>query len=1008
MNDNSHCTVIPIASGGFLRVEALAPHALRVRMRTTNDFPESALERYGIIRCRPNADMVAYDDGSRIALRTAEAELRVDAANGTFVLLRASGELLTRHAAPSRYEAGQGFAVHFTLADGERWYGFGDETRERIEHRGHRTSMWVENVKRYAPVPFLMSSRGWGLAINTTWKHEIDIGCTQPDRLTFEGANGELDYFVFVGDSPKQLLDRYTNVAGKPALLPRWAYGLTYVCHELVNAREMMDDALNFRREGIPCDMIGLEPGWMEKPNDWSTSKNWHPERFRVPPFSNESETFIGALDKLGFKLSLLLSCVHDLSVYEEQQLAGSTPHSTALTPETEYEEPWYEHLRKFVDQGVAAFKLSGSWQSIPQPGRRWSNGMDDEEMHNLYPLLLAKQMHVGFREQTGLRPMIYTLSGFTGMQQYAATWAGSSGKGAALVSMLNHGMSGHVHTTADMDVSTPETIHFGFLQPWSQINSWAYWRHPCLLEHDLLQTFKAYAKLRYRLLPYIYSAAHEAARTGMPIIRAMPLAFPDDPRADGLLNQYMLGEFFLVAAFTETVYLPEGEWIDYWTGIRQTGPAELDYNAPAPAGGPLFVRAGAIFPTWPEVTHIGTKQPETIGLHLYPYGVSNYTLIEDDGTTYGYLEGNVAETSVNCRATEKWMRIVVGRRTGRYEGMPAKRRYEMFLHVTAKPLQVAVDGHMIEEVGQPPRSGLTDAGWHFDRSTWLVRLNAEEKADKPEDLTIEVLFDATLRRKSAGACLGGQAAERVGQEPKAAEFSGLIRPASPPPNRGADDPGSMMSPIQAGALWEAELEIGLETGDPAKAFTALEQWWVERMESQSDTGEARVNLLVLYGLFVQVCNRQGWTLQTVLGGDYDAFRNVQALSGSEQAYGLMRGTVQRFVDYRRYSKKVDIHPLIKQVYDIVEKEPGGELSLQTLAERLHVNSSHLSRLFKREIGQPLNDYVLSRKMERAKTLLIAGGTVSETAALLGYKDTSHYIRVFRKYWGVTPGELKH
>ncbi|GAA3408820.1 TIM-barrel domain-containing protein [Paenibacillus hodogayensis] len=1005
MDEYAHSTVIPIASGGFMRVEAVSPYTFRIRMRETNDFPESALERYGIIRSRHLCDVITDNDGSRITLSTAKAMLRVEAASGMLSLYKESGELLTNHAAPSRYGAGTGFAVHFSMTDGEKWYGLGDESRERLQHRGHRVSMWVENVKRYAPVPLLMSSKGWGLLVNTTWKHEIDIGCTQPDRLTFEGLGGELDYFVFVGDSLEQLLDRYTDVTGKPVLLPIWAYGLTYVCHEQVNARQMVDDALNFRREGIPCDMIGLEPGWMKEFNDFSANKSWHPERFGIPSYAKKSDTFIGALDKLGFKLSLWLGCDYDLSVYEERQLAGARTKAAEPSDHEADKESWYAHLRKFVEQGVSAFKLSGAYQAIPQPGRRWGNGMDDEEMHNLYPLMLAKQMHLGFKEQTGLRSMIYTVSGFTGMQQFAATWSGNSEQEPGLVSLLNHGMSGHVHTTTDMDVSTPEGIHFGFLQPWSQLNSWAYWRHPCLLEHDLLQTFKTYAKLRYRLLPYIYSAAHCAARTGMPIVRAMPLAYPADSRSDGLLHQYMLGDYLLTAALTNRIYLPEGVWFDYWTGKRHTGPLEMEYAVTAPAGGPLFVRGGAIIPVWPEVTHIGAKQPEKLGLHVYPHGESEYTLIEDDGTTYRYLDREVAETAISCRATEKWTRIAIGRRTGQYEGMPVKRKYELLLHVQAKPLQVAVDGRVIEEMGQPQESGMTDAGWHFDRTSWLVRLIVEEKTDRPDGLTIEVLYDATRRKKpEEPAGNVGEAAERPDGE--VLEPPGRAWSASPLPDRGHDEP----KPASPGAntLWEAELEIGLETGDPAKAFTALEQWWVEEMERHSDTEEARVNLLILYGLFVRICNRQGWTIQTVLGGDYDAFRNMQALSGSEHAYSLMRGAVQRFVDYRRYSKKANVHPLIKQVSGIVEKEIDGELALQTMAERLHVNSSHLSRLFKQEIGKTFTDYVLSRKMERAKAVLVAGSTVSEAALRLGYKDTSHFIRVFRKYWGVTPGELKH
>ena len=140
---------------------------------------------------------------------------------------------------------------------------------------------------------------------------------------------------------------------------------------------------------------------------------------------------------------------------------------------------------------------MDGARQVNEHPDRKWGNGMDDEEMHNLYPTLLNQQMHQGFKEHTGRRPMIYSSGGYTGLQQYAATWAGDTGGGPKpLVSMLNHGLSGHANVSCDMDVFTPMGIHFGFLQAWSQVCSWAYWRHPWLLGDKLLPIFKTYARL--------------------------------------------------------------------------------------------------------------------------------------------------------------------------------------------------------------------------------------------------------------------------------------------------------------------------------------------------------------------------------------------------------------------------------------------------------------------------------------------------------------------------------
>lgn len=537
-------------NGIYIRITPISPRAFRVRLSETDSFGETPLVRYGIIQTEGEETAFATsDDGKQVTIAAAWAALTVDKSNGSVSLRKPEGNLLTHNPIPPWSGRTTGFGAEFTLTDDERIYGLGDVTRERLDKRGHRYDMWVLNVKSYAPIPFLMSSRGWGLFMNTTSRHSVDVGKTSSDRLRYWGRGSELDYVLFVEDSYAGLLDQYTNVTGKPQLLPIWAYGLTFVCNQQANAREMLDDAMQFRREGIPCDLIGLEPGWMERRYDYSTGKRWHPERFYMPEWADKGpQTFIGALQRQGFKLSLWLCCDYDLSHQEERIAAGPAADTagadssgapaiheddyeqdtrlqepTYMDKITKPEEAWFTHLQKFVDQGVSAFKMDAANQTLEHPDRLWGNGLMDNDMHNLYPLLLGKQMHNGFMEQTGQRSMIYSAGGYAGIQQYAATWAGDTGGGPKpLVSILNHGMTGHVNTSCDMEVFTAPGIHFGFLQPWSQVNSWAYWRHPWLLDKKLLRMFKMYAKLRYRLLPYIYSAAHTAARTGMPIVRAM------------------------------------------------------------------------------------------------------------------------------------------------------------------------------------------------------------------------------------------------------------------------------------------------------------------------------------------------------------------------------------------------------------------------------------------------------------------------------------------------------
>ncbi|MBI2302194.1 MAG: DUF5110 domain-containing protein, partial [Armatimonadetes bacterium] len=669
---------LTLGNGSVLRVEPVTPHVFRVRLRPDVRFAEPGLIRYGVVRTGPPADAAVTDEGGTVTFDTGSARLAVSRADGQLGLRDATGRVLLQTASAPQSDPVAGFRAEFALADGERLYGLGDESRDRLNKRGHLARMVVTNVTAYAPIPFLMSTGGWAVFLNTTWFHQVDCGATQPDRLVYSAKRGELDLYLIAGETLPLLLDRYTQITGRPTLLPLFGYALTYVCDERgVRARDVLYEAHEFRRQGLPLDVIGLEPDWMDAHYDFSVHKQWSRERFYQPEWMPHQHPggFTAALGNMGYKLSLWLCCDYDVTEHEEQLLRPAAPAEAAepAPAEDRYDEdiirdphfhpayqdritklgePWFEHLKKFVDNGAAAFKMDGSNQVCFHPDRKWRNGMDDEEVHNLYPVLLAKQMSLGFRAHTGRRAMIYIACGYAGVQQYAATWAGDTGGSEKpLVSLLNHGLSGHSNTSCDMQVWNREGIHFGFLQPWSQILCWHQYNQPWFLPPDVYAVFRDYARLRYRLLPYLYSAAHQAARTGLPILRAMPLVMPDDPRCDELLLQYQLGDSLLTSAFTDRLALPAGRWIDYWTGQVHDGPAELTYKPPANRGGPLFVRAGAILPTWPEVDFVGERPTETLGLEVYPHGGSAFTLYEDDGLTDAYLSGEVATTEIRCEA---------------------------------------------------------------------------------------------------------------------------------------------------------------------------------------------------------------------------------------------------------------------------------------------------------------------------------------------------------------------
>jgi alpha-glucosidase (family GH31 glycosyl hydrolase) len=760
--DDSRALDIALDSGAMLRVLPVSAHVFRVRLRPDGQFPEPGLVRYGVIRAdTPDVPVTVTEPEGAVCIDTGQASLTVSRTDGRMTLRDAAERVLVEDAAPPQAETGGGFRAELLLGEDERLYGLGDEARDRLNKRGHETPMVLRNVVSYAPIPFLMSTGGWAIFVNSTWFHHVDAGATDPDRLVISSRRGELDCYLIAGQDLPELLDHYTQITGRPTLLPLWGYGLTWVCDERgARARDVLYEANRFRTEGIPLDAIGLEPGWMQTRYDFSVDKEWNEETFHQPVWKPHQDPggFVGALSNMGFKLSLWLCCDYDLSEYEESLLRGESasdrtdPGREALLAADRYDEDvirdphfipkhqdtitksgeaWFEHLKKFVDNGAAAFKMDGANQVCFHPDRKWRNGMEDEEMHNLYPVLLAKQMSQGFAEHTGRRAMIYTAGGYAGIQQYAATWAGDTGGGdKPLTCILNHGLSGHSNTSCDMEVWHLRGIHFGFLQPWSQILCWHQYNQPWFLPPAVYAAFKFYARLRYRLLPYLYSAAHVAARTGMPMMRAMPLVAPDDPKSDELLGQYMLGEWLLTCAFTDTIHLPAGRWIDYWTGEAHEGPRELACEPPAGRGGPLFVKAGAIIPTWPAIDYVGQIPIETVGLEVFPHGASEFTLYEDNGITLAYLDGEVATTHITCEAAGGEVAVTIGPREGSYDGMTDRREWDLSLHLDAPPAGVIVNGSAVTQ---------GEDGWRYDQATGTLRLQVAEDTSRSRPAIIAI-----------------------------------------------------------------------------------------------------------------------------------------------------------------------------------------------------------------------------------------------------------------------------
>ncbi|MDU0200486.1 MULTISPECIES: response regulator [Paenibacillus] len=205
----------------------------------------------------------------------------------------------------------------------------------------------------------------------------------------------------------------------------------------------------------------------------------------------------------------------------------------------------------------------------------------------------------------------------------------------------------------------------------------------------------------------------------------------------------------------------------------------------------------------------------------------------------------------------------------------------------------------------------------------------------------------------------------------------------------------------------EKALEIALETGEENKAADMLSALWEGGMAKAETIEEIHEHILYFESLFVRMIQKQGWSVREVAGEDYVYFHNHRELMVKEQILIWLQRMIKAYLTYARERRKSTSHDMIKTILSLVENEIDQEMTLHAVADRLYVNSSYLSRLFKQETGKAFSTYVMERKMERAKATLQEGVRVYDAAAAVGYRDVSYFTRVFRKYWGVTPGEIR-
>jgi alpha-D-xyloside xylohydrolase len=485
-------------------------------------------------------------------------------------------------------------AASFRLAPDEKIFGCG-ESFTRLNKRGQkvhaftRDGMGAQTEKMYKPIPFFMSSAGYGMFVHTSAPVTFDFGQTFDQSNMIYAGDETLDLFIFLGD-PKEILSEYTALTGRSPVPPLWSFGLWMSRITYKSEKEVREVAANLRKYRIPSDVIHIDTGWFE--TDWQCNYKFSPSRFPDPA------SMIADLRRQGFRISLwqLPYFTSKNELYKEiiqkgyavRSEGGQLPAEDAVLDFSNPEAvKWYQGLlANLLKMGVGAIKVDFG-EDAPLRGL-YASGRTGYYERNLYPLRYNKAVAEITKEITG-ESIIWARSAWAGSQRYPLHWGGDaentdSAMAATLRAGLSFGLSGFTYWSHDVGgfVRAPSAdlyrrwLPFGALTSHTRCHG-APPREPWAFDEAFVEDFRRAVELKYSLMPYIYAQAQQSSAHGWPMLRALFLEYPDDPTSWLIEDEYLFGSDLLVAPMIEAgndrqVYLPPGSWIDYQTGKVYSG----------------------------------------------------------------------------------------------------------------------------------------------------------------------------------------------------------------------------------------------------------------------------------------------------------------------------------------------------------------------------------------------------------------------------------------------------
>jgi alpha-glucosidase len=699
------------AGASKVRITVFRDGVVRVRLAPQGSFPKDF--SWAIVET-PEAPPLEVEDG--------KSELRIFAGRVVVVVKKSplliafedsSGKVLLADE-PSLPMAWNGTQIHVWkhMPAEEGYYGLGDKPGP-LNHRDRAYTLWNTDFfgwqesddPLYKSIPFfigLNSGTAYGVFFDNTYRSSFDFGKESRDYFSFGAEGGELNYYFIAGPQPKKVVEEFTELVGRTPLPPLWTLGYQqsrYSYYPEARAREIVQ---TLHSKKIPADAIYFDIDYQDGNAPFTINREYFPH----------FEQMIADFRTQGMR-SVLITDLH----IKKNPDHGYVPYDSGMKDDAFVKNPdgsvyvgtvwpgestfpdftltrvrdWWGGLyRDFVNMGVAGF-----WNDMNEPAtfltlsktfpldvrHRLDDGtsLDHRAIHNVYGMQNVRATHDGLLKlRPDERPFVLTRAAYAGTERYAATWTGDNSAtwnhiGMSVPQIMNLGLSGYDLVGADVGGfagSPPADL----LTRWYELGVF----YPIYRDHAAKGTAdhepwasgpeqeairRRYIELRYRLLPYIYTAMEQTSRTGIPLMEPIFLEYPEAKDLYGADHTFLFGsDLFVAPVVTEKVdaeefHLPPGDWFDFWTGQKHSSTEQVSLH-PRLDETPLYVRAGAIIPMQPVVQSTNDRPDGPLELRIYPGNDCRGSLYQDDGISFAYKKGDFLRIGFSCQLSSNFLTI--------------------------------------------------------------------------------------------------------------------------------------------------------------------------------------------------------------------------------------------------------------------------------------------------------------------------------------------------------------